>query len=113
MSEVQKTAIEMAKEEVLAAFDDGFQINDIIKCAEVSLRLASNLGNVTEDELVEASTALVNHVIDKSDTPWLPDNLSDPIMKLMVPGLIRSLIQAANGRLQFLKAKEASPPAGA
>lgn len=106
--EPKKTWIELAMEELRTVFADGFQIGDIMECSKIALRYASHLGDLTEDELVSHGTLAVNAFIEATDTPWLPDTLSDPIMKAMVPSILRGLVQAANGKMEFLKVKAAA-----
>lgn len=100
-----KAWIREAREELKRTFADGFQVYDLVACAEIALRHASKVEALGEDDLVEAGALLVNEFIDATDTPWLPDSLSDPIMKMLVPNILRSIVKAARGGLSYLSNK--------
>ncbi len=71
--------------ELLESFKDGFQFEDIVTVAEVTLDHTAGEG-IEEPE--EFCVDAISYVIDNTDTPWLPDSLSDPLMKAFVPRLV-------------------------
>ena len=80
-------------------------INDIIESLHGTLTFQNLKAIVSRiQRLVSESTAadgpstrdkiivVVEYIIDRTDTPWLDDDMSDPFMKAMVPSLVDYVI---------------------
>jgi hypothetical protein len=81
---VEQEVVLYAKK-VRAIFADGFQWRDLPDIVVCTIELVGGLSNTGNRELV---TKIVDKVIDISDTPFLPDNLTDPIFKLLARSLV-------------------------
>ncbi len=92
--------IEAAKE-IAAPFEDGFQVEDIAVVVKHATKFAQIPG-LPNQEKKDLAVALICHVIDITDTPWLPDPLTDPLLKKFVPNLIDLLVEASQGKLDLL-----------
>jgi len=99
MAEWTTDQLEEMAQGVLKLFDDGFQFTDIPTLIKRAMEIAETVGDMTSEEKKAAAVMLVEYVIDKTDTPWLPDPLTDPLMKKFVPGLIELVIDASRGRV--------------
>lgn len=77
---------------------DGFQWGDLPRAAKLLIDEFHDLtadGEGPKAQVVEA----LNTFIDQTDTPWLPDSVSDPVMKMLVPGIVDTIWEAARERL--------------
>lgn len=77
-----KAWVETKKDEIVAIFSDGFQLWDIFKCARIvteAVLIADQLKTPAEQRL--AANMLVEIILKETDTPWLPDQWSDPVMQ--------------------------------
>lgn len=89
-------------EKIAATFEDGkLSFSDIPVVVEAGTKLAQIPG-LPNQEKKDLAIKLICHVIDITDTPWLPDNWSDPFMKQFVPGAIDMIVNASRGKLKLL-----------
>lgn len=88
-------------EMIAEQFSDGFQFEDIAVVVKEATKFAQIPG-LPNQEKKDLAVALVCHVIDITDTPWLPDAWTDPIFKKFVPNLIDLLVDASQGKLKLL-----------
>lgn len=88
-------------EEIAKAFSDGLQIEDINAVSKSALKL-SQIPGLPKEEKRALAIKLIEHVIDITDTPWLPDAITDPWIKKFVPGLIDLLVDSSQGKLELL-----------
>lgn len=68
-------------QKIMENFDDGFQWADFWEIVPQAVEIVKDLGEMTEGEREEAALLIIDYVIDETDTPWLPDNMVDPILK--------------------------------
>ena len=68
-------------QKILEKFDDGFQWSDFWEIVPQASEIVKDLGEMTDEEREEAILMIVDYVIDETDTPWLPDDMVDPILK--------------------------------
>ena len=73
---------------IKAAFDDGFQWSDLAVAVQSSIEFMGSFPFLPVEEKKECVVEIVNHVIDITDTPKLPDSYIDPIFKSMVPSFV-------------------------
>jgi len=85
-------------EKIAEAFSDGFQLEDIATVVKEATELAE-LQEMSGPDKKALAVGLIEHVIDITDTPWLPDALTDPLMKKFIPSLIDLVVDAAKGKL--------------
>lgn len=86
---------------IVALFDDGFQIKDVLQTVSLSMEAVGRLSDLDGPQKKEAAVNLVNYVIDEVDLPFIPDALVDPILKRVVPDAIDYLHGAAKGKFNF------------
>jgi hypothetical protein len=99
MAEWTTEQLEVMASGVLELFDDGFQFSDIPAVVGKAMEIAETAGSMTGPEKKELAIMLIGYVIDKTDTPWLPDPLVDPLVKKLVPSLVELVIDASKGRI--------------
>ena len=68
---------------------DGLQIHDAKPIAAAIAQITRHFSTVlTPEERRALVIDMLYYVIDNTDTPWLPDDITDPIMKAMVPAIV-------------------------
>ncbi|MGE0670590.1 MAG: hypothetical protein AB7O89_06620, partial [Parachlamydiales bacterium] len=70
-----------------------FQPQDLIFLTYRAAALVETDADLTLDEKRTGVVAVLNEIIDKTDTPYLPDYIFDPVFKLFLPPLATLLIQ--------------------
>ncbi len=98
-------------DEILKAFEDGFQWSDVFALVPHAMEIVESVGDMSGPEKEESALGIIDYVIDATDTPWLPDNLTDPLLKKGARYLIPLLVQAAKGQLKIDTPKEEAPEA--
>ncbi len=106
MAEVTHEWLQEQTAEIMEAFKDGFQWTDVFSVVPKAMEIVERMDGLTGDEKKEVAVKIVNHVIDETDTPWLPDALVDPIAKKAVPHVIDLVIDATKGRLAINRPSE-------
>lgn len=99
MAEITNEWVKEQAAEVMTLFEDGFQWSDVFKAIPKAMEITERVGGLTGAEKKEAAVKLINHVIDETDTPWVPDAIVDPILKKAAPFVIELLVDATKGRL--------------
>ncbi len=94
-SEVSFKALTPTDEELLLlaghlskTFDDGFQLTDLVIVVEGINQYLDNRYQLSLSDKRDAAIQVINHIIDMTDTPSLPDFYFDPIFKAFVPKLV-------------------------
>lgn len=72
-------------EEIIAAIEDKLQWSDVPVIMEMSAKMLGHFSNMSVDMKRQSLIEVLNYVIDHTDTPWLPDRMTDPFFKAMVP----------------------------
>lgn len=118
-SEELKVAPKPRSEDLLArakelkkTFADGFQWSDLGSIIKQSYEFASSYKSLTKEEMEVCVVEIINHVIDLTDTPYLPDRFTDPMFKAMVPPFISLFGDAIFGKIEFLPTAESKKPDG-
>lgn len=96
MAAITAEWIEEKAQEVMAVLSDGFEITDLFTIVPVGMEIVEAAGNLTGEEKRATFIDLMTAVIHKTDTPWLPDSLIDPV-------LIRCLGPLADMAAKFSK----------
>lgn len=68
-------------QKIMESFDDGFQWSDFWDIVPQAVAITKDVESMTEEEREETALLLIDYVIDNTDTPWLPDDMIDPILK--------------------------------
>jgi len=84
-------------QELSQVFNDGFQWSDLSTIARLSIEFVSQFDGMTEKEQRDAVVHILDYIIDITDTPYLPDFITDPICKALVPPFIDLMISIVNG----------------
>ncbi len=79
-------------EQLKEIFADGFQWEDIAGIMNLSLRYLNAFFTLNIEETREAAISILNHLIDITDTPYLPDDFFDPIFKTLIPSFVEIVI---------------------
>lgn len=106
MAEITAEWLEAETKKVLALFEDGFQYSDLFKIVPMVMETVELVQGLSGPEKKATAISLANEVIDRTDMPWIPDALVDPIIKQFVPGAIESLIEASRGGFSFGKKED-------
>jgi hypothetical protein len=75
-------------------FDDGFQLTDLVIIVEGINQYLENHYLLSLSDKRDAAIKVINHIIDITDTPSLPDFYFDPIFKAFVPKLVAIMYPA-------------------
>lgn len=82
--------------EMVDSFKEGFSWKDCVKIINQSLNFIKENQNLTLEEQKEKVNTIMRHVIDLTDTPYLPDSYTDPIFQAAIAPVI-DFIVAMNG----------------
>lgn len=88
-------------QKIMEAFDDGFQWSDVFTLVPRVMEIVEDVSEITGPEKEESALAIIDYVIDKTDTPWLPDGLTDPLLKKGARYMIPMLVRASKGEFKF------------
>lgn len=95
MAKFTAAQIQEHAQRILDRFEDGLQWGDILSIIPEALDIVKSVSEMTDVEREESAVAIVDYVVDNTDTPWLPDNLIDPIIKkgarVLIPILNKKL----------------------
>ncbi|PIS01687.1 MAG: hypothetical protein COT84_01215 [Chlamydiae bacterium CG10_big_fil_rev_8_21_14_0_10_35_9] len=70
-------------DKILSIFSDGLQWRDLPVVMKLSLHYLEDFTNLGLEEKRDSVVHILYEVIDKTDTPYLPDSFSDPLFKKM------------------------------
>ncbi|MCH9631459.1 MAG: hypothetical protein S4CHLAM37_14820 [Chlamydiia bacterium] len=96
--------------EILETFEDGFQWGDLATMIRSSFEFVKKNQGLNIEEQREQIVSILTHVVDLTDTPYLPDNYTDPLFKSMVPPLVDIVTKAGNGEFQLIPAVSGEVP---
>ncbi|MFA6118733.1 MAG: hypothetical protein WCT85_01645 [Parachlamydiales bacterium] len=77
---------------IVSIFADGFQWNDIAQIMKLSLEYLNHYYSLSAEEKKAGAIAIVNNIIDLTDTPYLPDNIFDPVFKVVMESFIEVIM---------------------
>ena len=98
MAEFTEERFTEAVEKIKEAFADGFQLRDLATLIGVVVSVAE-LFELTGEEKRAVAIRLGERVIRETDTPWLPDSLTDPLMIRFLPTVIDLVVDATKGKI--------------
>jgi len=88
VDDVVKSLTEKTADQILLRLKDGFQFGDILGVIDDAVLASVHLSGFSREVKAAFAVEVVNRVIDGTDTPWLPDFIADPLMKLFIPRLV-------------------------
>lgn len=97
MAKFTAAQIQEHAEKVMESFEDGFQWSDVFTIVPQVMEIVEEVGEMGGEEKRESAEAILDYVIDNTDTPWIPDGLTDPLLKKGVRFMIPMLIKASKG----------------
>ena len=98
--------IDRKVEEIKKLYSDGFQWADLITTLRIAMEAVEVLGNLKGDQKHDLAMAVVTKVVEETDTPYLPDGLTDPILIALASPIMENLAKAAKGAFDFNKSSE-------
>jgi hypothetical protein len=101
MAAFTEEQIEIHARGILEAIGPKLEWKDLFTLVPKIMEIVGQVADMTNEEKHESALPLANYVIDKTDTPWVPDNWTDPILKKGVDALIPVLFDASEGKFDF------------
>ena len=102
-ADIKAEWLEKQWEDAKGLFADKFQWSDLTAALKIGMESLKLFQGATGEEKNEMAVAFLCKIIDETDTPYLPDWISDPVMKAAVrawgPSLITLLCGATKGEL--------------
>mgnify|MGYP001410009399 CR=1 FL=1 len=83
---------------------EDFSVSNLMKVLPRLMKHVENYKNLKGPQKRELVIKMVRHIIDITDGPG-NDDVWDPILKQLVPGLIDTLIEVNDGKLKIRKRK--------
>ena len=83
---------------------EDFSVSNLMKVLPKLMKHVENYKNLKGPQKRELVIKMVRHIIDITDGPG-NDDVWDPILKQLVPGLIDTLIEVNDGKLKIRKRK--------
>ncbi len=74
-------------------FDGKFQPGDVTLVVGLTQEFTNKFPGLNVEQKKECIIQIVNHFIDITDTPFVPDSLTDPLMKKIVPSIVNFLVK--------------------
>jgi hypothetical protein len=81
---------------------DGLQWSDFGPMMQIALHYLDDSFYLSSEEKRKAIVQILNTVIDITDTPYLPDQFSDPVFKAMVPSFVYLVVPDYSEKLSSL-----------
>lgn len=79
---------------MVATMNDGFQWSDLITIIQEAFDFIKSNQGLAPIEQKQQVAILLNHIVDLTDTPYLPDSFTDPLFKLLIPPVIDVVINS-------------------
>ena len=73
-------------------FADGFHWSDLTYTIGAAFSFGAQLDDMNWEERGQVMNDLVDYIVDKTDTPWMPDHFSDPVFKAFAHSTIQVMI---------------------
>ena len=81
-----------------------FDLEDIVKILPKLIVHFKLYKNKTADQKLDIIVNVLKYIVDKTDGPG-NDELFDPIIKRLIPGMVNLLIEVDNGKIKLRKNK--------
>ena len=89
-------------EAMVAVMKDGFQWQDVTSIIRLAFNFVQQNQGLTFEQQKEQVTTLMGHIIDLTDTPYLPDSFTDPLFKALMPPIIDIIGCATTGQIRII-----------
>lgn len=86
-------------QDIREVFTDGFQWSDIGEMVKLSIDFVDRFSLQTKEEKRENVLKAIDHVIEITDTPYLPDGIIDPFMKSIMRPFVDLAMNTFKGQL--------------
>jgi len=86
--EDNKDPIFCAAQSIVQSFDQGFSFNTVHDLFSKSYEFVKEKQGLSLEDQKQTLIKLIDYIIDITDTPYLPDTLTDPIFKALTPTLL-------------------------
>ncbi len=83
-----KQDLETCAKKIVATQGDGFQWSDIPAIMKIAFHFVDSYPARTLSQKQADIITIINYVIDYTDTPGLPDFITDPIFKALIPPFV-------------------------
>lgn len=90
-SDVNEETVLQYAMDIKAAFDDGFQLTDLLVVITKALEITGTFVEMPSNERKQVAIDVIDKVIDITDGPG-PDALLDPILKSVIAFVIDKLV---------------------
>lgn len=92
------------------AMHDGFNWGDLTNLIRECFRFVKMHQGLSIAEQKQQVTTIIDYIIDLTDTPYLPDQFTDPLFKSLVPPMIDLISRVFNGQFNFIPILSDVPP---
>ncbi len=92
-------AVRSYADKVRAQFSDGFQWEDLPAIVKYSIEAVGDVLDISSKR--DFVIKVVNAVIDYTDTPFVPDKITDPIFKALAASLVHFTFNLFEGKASF------------
>jgi hypothetical protein len=89
--------------EIVAEYKE-FDLEDIVKILPKLIVHFKLYKNKTADQKLDIIVNVLKYIVDKTDGPG-NDELFDPIIKRLIPGMVNLLIEVDNGKIKLRRNK--------
>lgn len=96
---MDRRQIEAIAAGLVEPFADGLQFKDVITLTVNAMKAVEGLRGQAAAMKKHVVVEALKIVVDKTDTPWLPDTSTDPLIKAFLPSLVDTIAGAAKGLL--------------
>jgi hypothetical protein len=97
-----KDPIFFAAQSLVQSFDQGFSCNTIHDLFSKSYEFVKEKQELSLEDQKHTLIKLIYYIIDITDTPYLPDTLTDPIFKALAPTLLDLFLSFQGPEAQLL-----------
>ncbi len=111
MAKFSAVQIKEHAEKIMARFADGWQWSDFFEIIPEIMLIVGTVKGMSNEARYAASVGIADYIIDNTDTPWLPDSMTDPILKKAVRYMIPIIYKAADGKYKEILGTSDEAPA--
>lgn len=99
-----------AAQSIVNSLGEGFSLHSIYELVFKSYEFVKTQQGLSLEDQKSTLTTLINHIIDITDTPYLPDTLTDPIFKALTPSLLDLFLSFQGPNAQLIPQINLEPP---
>jgi len=96
-------------DKMVEVFKDGFQIADLFEIVPKLMEIVDTVEGMSGPEKALSVEALIDIVLKKTDTPYLPDGWTDGILASAFKKLIPVIAKATKGEFEINKSDCGQP----